>query len=57
MLPAITSYFMALYGDRKGVTAVEYGLIIALIAGALVLTLSNFATALEGAFTTVQAHF
>lgn len=57
MLQFAMNHLMALYADRKGVTAVEYGLIIALIAGALVATLTGFTTALEGAFTTLQASF
>ena len=44
----------SLWSDRRGVTAVEYGLIASLIAGALVLTLGTFTTALKGVFTTIS---
>jgi pilus assembly protein Flp/PilA len=42
-----------LYADRRGVTALEYGLIAALIAGVIVTAVALVGTNLTGAFTTL----
>jgi len=55
------NYFVALAGslaqrlgrDERGATAVEYGLMVALIAAAIVLTVTALGGALNGLFTTV----
>ena len=40
--------------DESGATAIEYGLIAALIAVVLVASLQGVGTALEGAFTKIE---
>jgi pilus assembly protein Flp/PilA len=40
--------------DEQGVTAIEYGLIAALIAVALVGTIKTVTTALDGTFTSIK---
>jgi pilus assembly protein Flp/PilA len=42
-----------LSGDRSGATAIEYGLIAALVAVAIVAGLTTLGTSLSGAFTNV----
>jgi pilus assembly protein Flp/PilA len=42
--------------DEEGVTAIEYGLIAALIAVAIVLTVKGVGTGLNSTFTTVQTN-
>ncbi len=44
---------LALRGDRKGVTALEYGLIAALIAVVIIGTLSTIGTKLSATFNTI----
>ena len=39
--------------DEEGVTALEYGMIAALIAGAIVLTVESVGTAVNTAFTSI----
>ena len=41
--------------DEEGVTAIEYGLIAALIAVAIILAVTNVGGALNGKFTEVSA--
>lgn len=41
--------------DDKGATAVEYGLMVALIAGAIILTVTALGGALNGIFAAVSA--
>jgi len=41
--------------DRRGVTAMEYGLIAALIAVVIVGTVASIGTKLNGVFTTIAA--
>jgi pilus assembly protein Flp/PilA len=48
---------MALAQDRRGVTAVEYGLIAALIAAVIVTVMATLGPALTGAFTTIAGDF
>ncbi|MGO8956350.1 MAG: Flp family type IVb pilin [Streptosporangiaceae bacterium] len=45
-----------LSGDR-GATAVEYGLLVALIAGAIIAVVATLGTTIAGWFTTVRAGF
>ena len=49
----ITQMWIALKTDRRAVTAVEYAMIVALIAAAMVATVTTFATSLEKIFTSV----
>ncbi len=49
----ITRTFLAAYGDRKGVTAVEYGLIAGLIAVAIIAAVSLLGGNLSGLFHNV----
>lgn len=44
---------LAVYGDRKGVTAVEYGLIAGLIAVAIIAAITTLGTNLSGLFQNV----
>lgn len=44
--------YTRLHSD-KGATAVEYGLMVALIAGAIILTVTALGTSLNGLFTAV----
>ena len=39
--------------DDRGATAVEYGLLVALIAAVIVVTVATLGTKIEAAFTTV----
>lgn len=41
--------------DEKGATAVEYGLLVALIAAVIVATVATLGTKINGAFNTVVA--
>jgi pilus assembly protein Flp/PilA len=47
--------WMQLYNDRRAVTAMEYGLIAALIAGVIVTAVALVGTNITGTFTTVAA--
>ncbi|MCL4378293.1 MAG: Flp family type IVb pilin [Actinobacteria bacterium] len=47
-------YFKIAYGE-KGATAVEYGLIVALIAVSIVLSVTAFGGGLNGAFHNIVA--
>jgi pilus assembly protein Flp/PilA len=40
--------------DERGATAVEYGVMVALIAAAIVLTVTALGTSLNGIFTSVK---
>jgi pilus assembly protein Flp/PilA len=44
-----------LYTDRRAVTALEYGLIAALIAGVIVAAVASVGTGLTGTFTSLAA--
>lgn len=41
-------------GDRKGVTALEYGLIAALIAGVIITAVSHLGSSVNNTFTTLN---
>ena len=45
--------FLKLIKNEEGATAIEYGLIAALIAVAAIAAMSNIGTSLSGTFTTV----
>ncbi len=47
------NYFVAGARDDRGATAVEYGLIVALIAAVIVVTVGLLGTAVNNAFNTV----
>lgn len=46
--------FRALMGDRKGVTALEYGLIAAAAATTLIVAVPGVFTALQATFTRIS---
>jgi pilus assembly protein Flp/PilA len=46
--------FRKLLGNEKGATAIEYGLIAALIAVAAITAMSNVGTSLNSTFTNVS---
>ncbi|MPY69771.1 MAG: Flp family type IVb pilin [Alphaproteobacteria bacterium] len=48
------SFFKTLMNDESGATAIEYGLIAALVSVAAVVALENMGTSLENMFTTVS---
>ncbi|MDA8051434.1 MAG: Flp family type IVb pilin [Rhodospirillales bacterium] len=48
--------WLALKTDARAVTALEYGMIAALIAAVIVGTVATLGTQLEAAFTTVSTH-
>jgi pilus assembly protein Flp/PilA len=50
----MTKLFQKLAGDRKGATAIEYGLIAAFIALAMVAALPTIKTNLAAKFTAVS---
>lgn len=50
----IIKIFWKFRNDRRGVTALEYGMIAALIAAVMVATVSTLGTKLKAAFTTVS---
>lgn len=52
-MPASISAIRALLGDRKGVTALEYGLIASIIFGLILLGFTVLGTALQTFFSTV----
>jgi pilus assembly protein Flp/PilA len=43
-----------LWSDEKGATAIEYGLLAALVAVAIILALQAVSTQLQGTFNTVS---
>lgn len=52
----VKNLFAALRHDKRGVTAVEYGIMAALIATVLVASIGTFGKALDSAFTTISTH-
>jgi pilus assembly protein Flp/PilA len=52
----MTRVLLAVYGDRKGVTAVEYGLIAGLIAVAIIAAITTLGTNLSGMFSKVAGN-
>lgn len=53
MLHHVFAYLKTLHGDETGATAVEYGLIVALIAAIIVTTVALVGQDVLAAFTTV----
>lgn len=51
MTTCLTRYFRLFAGDRKGVTALEYGMIAALIASAIMISVGLIGTNLQSTFT------
>jgi pilus assembly protein Flp/PilA len=51
MMFALMNKFRQLKNDRRGVTALEYGLIAAIMAGILVTVIGTFGSDLTTAFT------
>jgi pilus assembly protein Flp/PilA len=51
---AFLQNFFALRRDDRGATAVEYGLIVALVAVAIIIAVGALGTSLSGLFTTVS---
>lgn len=49
----LTSNLRSLIADESGATAIEYGLIAALVSVAAIIALTNMGTSLKGIFTTV----
>jgi len=47
--------FLKLFKNEKGATAIEYGLIAALIAVAAIAAMSNIGTSLKTTFSTVSS--
>jgi pilus assembly protein Flp/PilA len=56
-MPGFISALVAIRGDKSGVTALEYGLIAALIAVAIISAVATLGTNLSTTFTTVGGHF
>jgi len=54
MLTRLYAYLQALQSDERGATAVEYGLLVALIAAVIVAIVTTLGTQVNDAFTTVS---
>ena len=55
-MPAcVASFLTCLRSDRRGVTALEYGVIAAATILAITAVLPNISTALSGVFTSIQS--
>jgi len=54
-MQSIINSTKAFIRDEDGVTAIEYGLIAALIAGVIVLAVTNLGLAVQGTFNTITA--
>ncbi len=52
---ALATFLKAFAGDRKGVTAIEYGLIAGLIAVAIIVALTALGGSLGNLFNTVNS--
>ena len=46
--------FKTFWADEEGATAIEYGLLAALIAGVIVVSVGALGTTLNGIFTTIK---
>jgi pilus assembly protein Flp/PilA len=53
ILNAISTKIISLRADRRGVTALEYGLIASLVALAIVTAVTTLGTSLSSEFTTI----
>lgn len=54
MIPYVKAYYQSLKNKDDGATMIEYGLLAALIAVALIVTIVLVQNALEGTFTDVS---
>jgi len=54
MLTYLNLYIRNLLGNKEGATAIEYGLLAALIAVAIIATVAAVGAALNGTFTNVE---
>lgn len=54
MLTYLTTYLSNLLRNKEGATAIEYGLLAALIAVAIIATVAAVGTALNGTFGSVE---
>jgi len=50
---ALQKWFSALRADRRGITALEYGIIAGWLAFVIVVAFANLGTALTGIFSSV----
>ena len=50
----MTAFLARFIGDERGATAIEYGLIIALIAVVIITAVGNIGTKLKNAFTKIN---
>jgi pilus assembly protein Flp/PilA len=55
MLSNITAFVQALRNDKRGVTALEYGLIASLIAVVIITAVTNLGTNLTSTFNTISS--
>jgi pilus assembly protein Flp/PilA len=53
MINTVAGLMLRLKSDRRGVTALEYGLLASLIGLAIVAAVTTFATDLSAMFTTI----
>lgn len=53
-IPPVSKPGRSLRRDRSGVTAMEYGLIAALVAVVIITAVTNIGERLEGVFTTIE---
>lgn len=49
----LSNLFARLRGDKSGATAIEYGFIAALIAAAIIVTVTSLGTSLNTAFVSI----
>jgi pilus assembly protein Flp/PilA len=56
MMNTLTSLALRSKNDRRGVTALEYGLLASLIALAIITAVNGYATNLAATFTAVGNH-
>ncbi len=54
-MAAVSKFLKAFKADESGATAIEYGLILGLMAIAIVSAITSTGTAVSGAFTKVDA--
>ena len=53
MFAIVKKFRKLLKGDRRGVTALEYGLIAAVIGGVVITAATSFGTSLKSAYATI----
>jgi pilus assembly protein Flp/PilA len=57
MLTSVYAMLLSLKSDRRGVTALEYGVLAALIIGVVAATISTIGTSLETALSNIAGAF